>query len=51
VRRADELAVALDARCFVPQAPRTSLAPGRWGLAETATLGVGVLAVVAGARL
>jgi energy-coupling factor transporter transmembrane protein EcfT len=50
VRRADELAVALDARCFAPGAPRTSLSPGRWGRAETAAVGVAAL-VVLGARL
>ena len=47
VRRADELAVALDARCFVPGAPRTSLAPGRWGAAETCTVGVAAALIAA----
>jgi len=46
VRRADELAVALDARCFVPGAPRTSLTPGRWGRVETAAVGVAMLLLV-----
>jgi energy-coupling factor transport system permease protein len=50
VRRADELAVALDARCFVPGAPRTSLTPGRWGKSETCAVGVAA-ALVAATRL
>lgn len=47
LRRADELAVALDARCFEPGAPRTSLVPGRLGAAEIAALAAGLL-VLAG---
>ena len=45
LRRADELGVALDARCFVPGARRSSLVPGRFGPAEVAALvlGAGVL--------
>jgi energy-coupling factor transport system permease protein len=38
LRRADELAVALDARGFEPGARRTSLVPGRLGSAEVAAL-------------
>ena len=38
MRRGDELAVALDARCFVPGRPRTSLVPGRLGGAELLAL-------------
>ena len=38
LRRGDDLAVALDARCYVPGAPRTSLVPGRCGAAEWTAL-------------
>jgi energy-coupling factor transporter transmembrane protein EcfT len=38
LRRADELAVALDARCFVPGAARSTLVQGRLGWAEAAAL-------------
>jgi len=38
LRRGDELAVALDARCFVPGARRTSLVPSRLGGIEVAAL-------------
>jgi energy-coupling factor transport system permease protein len=51
VRRADELAIALDARCFVAGAPRTSLVPGRWGKAESITVAGAMAIAVAGARL
>lgn len=37
-RRADELAVALDARCFVPGAPRTAYVAGRLGWPEWAAV-------------
>jgi energy-coupling factor transport system permease protein len=49
LRRADDLAVALDARCFVPGAPRTSLVPAHAGGAEVAVLvaSAGVLAACA----
>ena len=49
LRRADDLAVALDARCFVPGAPRTSLVPARTGASEVAALvaTAGVLAACA----
>ena len=38
LRRADDLAVALDARCYVPGAARTSLVPGRCGAVEWTAL-------------
>jgi energy-coupling factor transport system permease protein len=43
LRRADELAVALDARCFEPGAARSSLVSGRLGGAEYAALAAGAL--------
>ncbi|MFQ5599361.1 MAG: energy-coupling factor transporter transmembrane component T family protein [Candidatus Krumholzibacteriia bacterium] len=46
VRRGDELAVALDARCFVPGAPRTSLVPGRAGVGEVVALAASALVLV-----
>jgi energy-coupling factor transport system permease protein len=42
VRRGDELAVAMDARCFVPGRPRTSLVPARTGRREIGCLALGV---------
>ncbi len=45
LRRADDVAIALDARCYRPGAPRTSLVPGRFGVIEWTAL------VVAGATL
>lgn len=48
LRRADELGVALDARCFEPGARRTSLVPGRFGLAEVLALLVGAGALAGG---
>ncbi len=47
MRRADELAVALDARCFVPGRPRSSLVPGRLGASELVALAFGVAVLVA----
>jgi energy-coupling factor transport system permease protein len=49
LRRADELGVALDARCFEPGARRTSLVPGRFGGAEVAVVTAGVLALAGSA--
>jgi energy-coupling factor transport system permease protein len=43
LRRADELAVALDARCFVPGRRRSAWAPGHLGGPEVAWLGLCVL--------
>jgi len=47
LRRADEVAIALDARCYRPGMPRTSLVPGRWSAVEWAALtaAVAMLAV------
>jgi energy-coupling factor transport system permease protein len=45
LRRADELAVALDARCFVPGAKRTSLVPSRLGGIEIAALATSAAAL------
>jgi energy-coupling factor transport system permease protein len=47
LRRADELAVALDARCFVPGARRSRWAPGRFGNLELGWLVLCVLILVA----
>jgi len=47
LRRADDLAVALEARCFVPGAPRTTLAPGRFRAADLAALGAATAALAA----
>jgi energy-coupling factor transport system permease protein len=47
LRHADDLAVALDARGFVPGAPRTSLVAAHAGWREAAALGVGAAALVA----
>lgn len=47
-RRADVLAVAMDARCYgVPDAERTSLAPRTFSLASGITLAVGLLMCLA----
>jgi energy-coupling factor transport system permease protein len=48
LRRADELAVAMDARCFEPGAARSSLVPGRFGAGEAVTLATGALALAVG---
>jgi energy-coupling factor transport system permease protein len=47
LRRGDELAVALDARCFVPGRPRSSLVSGRLGLRELAVLALGAAVLIA----
>jgi energy-coupling factor transport system permease protein len=47
VRRGDELAVAMDARCFVPGRPRTSLVPGRTGGREIGCLALGLSVLIA----
>jgi energy-coupling factor transporter transmembrane protein EcfT len=46
LRRGDELAVALDARCFVPGARRTSLLPSRLGRIEVAALATSAAALL-----
>lgn len=46
MRRADELAVAMDARCFVPGRPRSSLVPGRLGGRERIALACGLLILI-----
>ncbi|HZM16601.1 MAG TPA: energy-coupling factor transporter transmembrane protein EcfT [Candidatus Krumholzibacteria bacterium] len=47
LRRADELAVALDARCFVPGRPRTAFVPPRHGRAEGTCLALCLLVLLA----
>ncbi len=47
LRRAEELAVAMEARGFVPGAPRTVLNGGRAGLEDVLAVGVTVLCAVA----
>jgi energy-coupling factor transport system permease protein len=51
LRRADELAVALDARCFVPAARRTSLLAPRATPADALALAVGGACLAAGLLL
>lgn len=38
-QRAENLAVAMESRCYVPGAPRTRLHPLRWSFADTCALG------------
>ncbi|UCE02561.1 MAG: energy-coupling factor transporter transmembrane protein EcfT [Candidatus Latescibacterota bacterium] len=47
VRRGDELAVALDARCFRPGRPRTSLVRARIGVLEVTSLSASAAVLVA----
>ena len=47
IRRGDELAIALDARCFMPGQRRSSLVPGRFGWRELAALALAVTILVA----
>lgn len=49
LRRADELAVALDSRGFVPGAERTSIVPVRFAAPEALALAVALAAAVAAA--
>lgn len=51
LRRAEELAVAMEARGFVPGAPRTVLNGGSFGRADIAALAVTVLCAVLAVRL
>jgi energy-coupling factor transport system permease protein len=47
LRRSDDLAVAMESRCYVPGQPRTSLVPERVGTAEILLLlGCAVLLVL-----
>ena len=47
LRRADELAIAMDARCFVPGRPRSAYVPGRLGPAEIGCLALCLLVLLA----
>jgi energy-coupling factor transport system permease protein len=47
LRRADELAVAMDARCFVPGRPRSAYVPARFGGAEIGFLALGLAILLA----
>ena len=47
LRRADELAVALDARCFVPGRARTAFVPPKVGPAEIGCLALSLLVLLA----
>jgi energy-coupling factor transport system permease protein len=47
LRRSDELTLALDARCFDASRERTSLVPGRFGVAEVAIVVTCVAALLA----
>lgn len=47
LRRADELAVALDARCFVPGRPRSAYVPPHLGVPEFGCLALSLLVLLA----
>lgn len=51
LRRAEELAVAMEARGYVPGAPRTVLNGGRFGVADVVAVLIAVLCAVLAVRL
>ena len=51
LRRADELAVALDARCFVPGRVRSAFVPPRFGRLEICCLALSLLVLLASVGL
>lgn len=50
LRRADDVAIALDARCYRPGARRTSLVPGRCGAVEWTALAAGAATLAVSVR-
>ncbi len=51
LRRAEELAVAMEARGYVPGAPRTSLNGEKFGAADALAIALVIIAVIVAARL